>query len=169
VLNGPLTLYGLTPLLKQYNWTSPQVLVLLFLGLFILTLFVLWELYGTKHPIVPRRLGTEPLILSLTLLITFISGANFYSVIMFWPSQSLNVYGHDPVQVGIRCLPLAFGTAFGAITALWLLSKLQGHTRELMVACCCLMTAGKFCLPNSSLGCLPFQAAERLQLPDSII
>jgi Sugar (and other) transporter len=164
-------MYRLTSLLTQYKWTSPQVLALLLLGLFILTLFVFWELYGAKYPIVPTRLGAEPLILSLTFLITFISGANFYSVVMFWPSETFDVYGHDPIQVGVRCLPFAFGLVFGAIATLWLLSYLQGRTRELMVACCCLMTIGKCCLlPNRGpLVCLPFQAAGLFQLPDPII
>ncbi|KAN0076264.1 Major facilitator superfamily domain containing protein [Elaphomyces granulatus] len=148
-LGGFLSVSGMTLVLVaiqmggyQYKWTSPQVLVLLLLGLFVLTLFVLWELYGAKYPIVPTRLGAEPLILSLTFLITFISGANFYSVVMFWPSETFDVYGHDPIQVGVRCLPFAFGLVFGAIATLWLLSYLQGRTRELMVACCCLMTIG---------------------------
>jgi hypothetical protein len=36
-------------------------------------------------------------VLSLTLVITAISGANFFSILMFWPTQAFNVYGHDPV------------------------------------------------------------------------
>jgi hypothetical protein len=43
----------------------------------------------------PRRLGKAPRTLILTLVITFISGANFFSVLMIWPSQAWNVYGHE--------------------------------------------------------------------------
>lgn len=50
----------------------------------------------------PKRLQQDPRVLGLTLVITFISGANFFSILMFWPTQAFNVYGHDPVQVGIR-------------------------------------------------------------------
>jgi hypothetical protein len=50
----------------------------------------------------PKRLRREPRILALTLVITFISGANFFSILMFWPTQAFNVYGHDPVGVGVR-------------------------------------------------------------------
>ncbi len=66
----------------------------------------------------PRRLGKDPRILTLTLVITFISGANFFSVLLFWPTQAFNVYGHDPIGVGIRGLPIAFSILVGACIVL---------------------------------------------------
>lgn len=70
------------------------------------------------------------------------SGANFFSVQMFWPTQAFNVYGHDPVGVGIRGLPVSFGVLGGAVIVLWLLSVFRGHNKELMIASSILMTAG---------------------------
>jgi MFS family permease len=70
---------------NQYAWTSAHVLVPL-LGAFFLASFCVWEVYGAKYPMFPSRLNQEPKILVLTLMITFISGANFFSVIMFWPT-----------------------------------------------------------------------------------
>ena len=90
----------------------------------------------------PSRLKQEPRILALTLVITFISGANFFSVIMFWPTQAFNVYGHDPVGVGIRGIPVGFSILSGACVVLWLLSVFRGHNRELMIVSSILMTAG---------------------------
>jgi len=29
------------------------------------------------------------------MVITFISGANFFAIIMIWPGQAYNVYGHE--------------------------------------------------------------------------
>jgi hypothetical protein len=84
----------------------------------------------------------EAKILSLTLVITAISGANFFSVIMFWPTQAFNVYGHDPVGVGIRGIPIGFSILTGACLVLWLLSVFRGHNRELMIISSILMTAG---------------------------
>ncbi|GIJ90198.1 hypothetical protein Asppvi_009151 [Aspergillus pseudoviridinutans] len=126
----------------QYPWTSAHVLVPLILGFVILVAFALWEIYGAKYPIFPTRLKQEPRTLGLTLVITFISGANFFSIIMFWPTQSFNVYGHDPVQVGIRSLPVGFGIMSGACIVLWLLSVLRGHNKELLIVSSVLMTAG---------------------------
>jgi len=90
----------------------------------------------------PARLRKEPRILALTLVITFISGANFFSVLLFWPTQAFNVYGHDPVGVGIRGIPIGFTILIGAFVNLWLLSVFRGGNRWLMVGSSCMMTAG---------------------------
>jgi hypothetical protein len=76
------------------------------------------------------------------LIITFISGANFFSVLLFWPTQAFNVYGHDPVGVGLRGMPIGFSILVGACIVLWLLSVFRGHNRELMIVSSCMMTAG---------------------------
>ncbi|WEW56723.1 hypothetical protein PRK78_002172 [Emydomyces testavorans] len=126
----------------QYKWKSAHVLAPLIIGFALLVAFVFWEAYGAEYPIFPRRLQQEKRILALTLVITFISGANFISVIMFWPTQAFNVYGHDPVQVGIRGIPIAFSILAGACIVLWLLSVFKGHNRELLIISSVLMTAG---------------------------
>lgn len=106
----------------QYSWHSVHVLVPLILGAALLIAFGVWEVYGAKYPMFPSRLKKDPRILALTLVITFISGANFFSVLLFWPTQAFNVYGHDPVGVGIRGLPIGFSILAGACIVLWLLS-----------------------------------------------
>jgi len=126
----------------QYPWHSAHVLAPLLIGAFELIAFGFWEVYGAKHPMFPKRLKQEPRILALTLIITFISGANFFSVIMFWPTQAFNVYGHDPVGVGIRGIPIGFSILTGAVVVLWLLSVFNGHNKELMIVSSILMTAG---------------------------
>lgn len=90
----------------------------------------------------PKRLQQDPRVLSLTLLITFISGANFFSVLLFWPTQAYNVYGHDPVQVGLKGIPIGFSILTGACVVLVLLSVLRGHNRALMIVSTVCMTAG---------------------------
>lgn len=109
----------------------------------MLVAFGFWEVYGAKYPIFPTRLKQEPRTLGLTLVITFISGANFFSVLMFWPTESFNVYGHDPVDVGVRSLPIGFSILSGACIVLVLLSVFRGHNKELLIVSSVLMTAGK--------------------------
>jgi hypothetical protein len=62
---------------------------------------------------------------------------------MFWPTQAFNVYGHDPVAVGVRGLPIGFGIMAGACIVLALLTVLRGHNKELLIISSVLMTAGK--------------------------
>jgi len=126
----------------QYTWKSAHTLIPLLLGAAFLIGFVFWEIYGAKYPMFPSRLKREPRILALTLVITFISGANFFSVLLFWPTQAFNVYGHDPVGVGIRGMPIGFSILAGACIVLWLLSTFRGGNRTLMIISSCMMTAG---------------------------
>ncbi|KAH8811462.1 fungal trichothecene efflux pump [Xylogone sp. PMI_703] len=126
----------------QYKWTSAHVLVPLLLGAFLIIAFFFWEAYGAKYPMFPKRLKKDPRILALTLIITFISGANFFSVLLFWPTQAFNVYGHDPIGVGIRGLPIGFSILAGACITLWLLSVFRGGNKWLMIGSSVLMTAG---------------------------
>lgn len=127
----------------QYKWTSVHVLVPLLLGgVMLFFAFPLWEIYGAKYPMFPSRLKQEPRILALTLIITFISGANFFSVIMFWPTQAFNVYGQSPTGVGIRGIPIGFSILSGACIVLWLLSVFRGHNKELMIVSSIIMTGG---------------------------
>ena len=126
----------------QYPWHSAHVLAPLILGALFIIAFFLWESFGAKHPMFPKRLRHEPRILALTLVITFISGANFFSILMFWPTQAFNVYGHDPVGVGVRGIPVGFSILTGACVVLWLLSVFRGHNKELLIVSSVLMTAG---------------------------
>lgn len=126
----------------QYPWGSAHVLAPLILGAVMLIAFMFWEAYGAKYPMFPKRLRQDPRILGLTLVITFISGANFFSILMFWPTQAFNVYGHDPIGVGVRGIPIGFSILAGACIVLWMLSVWRGGNRELLVISSILMTAG---------------------------
>lgn len=90
----------------------------------------------------PSRLKKDPRILALTLIITFISGANFFSVLLFWPTQAFNVYGHDPIGVGVRGIPIGFSILAGAVIGLWLLSVFRGGNKWIMIVSSVMMTAG---------------------------
>ena len=105
-------------------------------------IFPIWEIKFAKFPMFPSRMKQDARNLGLTLIITAISGANFFSILMFWPTQAFNVYGHDPVGVGIRGLPVGFSILAGAVIVLALLSYFRGNNRELLVVSCIIMTAG---------------------------
>lgn len=126
----------------MYPWTSVHVLVPLILGAVFIILFLVWEARFAKFPMFPKRINKSPRVLVLTLIITFVSGANFISLIAFWPTQAYNVYGHDPVQVGIRAIPIGISLMVGAVVGLVLLSVFKGANRTIMIVSSVLMTAG---------------------------
>jgi hypothetical protein len=57
--------------------------------------------------------------------------------------QAFNVYGHDPVAVGIRSLLIGFSILAGACVVLCLLSLFKGRNKALMMISSITMTAGK--------------------------
>ncbi|KAL2263633.1 hypothetical protein VTK26DRAFT_5896 [Humicola hyalothermophila] len=130
----------------QYAWTSEQTLAPLAVGVVCIAAFVLWERWGTQNPMVPRHLSKAPRTLTLTIIITFISGANFFSVLLLWPGEAYNVYGHDPVGVGIRGMPFAFGTFAGCVISLAFLSWCRQQIKWLVFGSSVLMTVGCGCL-----------------------
>ena len=145
------------------------MLVPLLLGAVMLIAFGIYEAFGAKYPMFPSRLKQAPRTLLLTLVITFISGANFFSVLLFWPTQAYNVYGHDPVGVGIRGIPIGFSILTGACVVLWLLSVFKGHNRALMIVSSVLMTAGKQGHPSKPPHTHKIQVAEQCLSAESII
>jgi hypothetical protein len=55
--------------------------------------FFVWELYA-PYPMVPRALFSKAKkTMIVILLITFLSGGNYFAMLLFWPTQVYNVYG----------------------------------------------------------------------------
>ena len=115
----------------------------LILGGLLLISFGLWEAYGAPYPMFPGRLLQEKRTFLLTLLIVAISGANFFSVLTFWPNESYQIYDQDPINTGVRGLPYGMANITGAVICLWLLSYFRGRARELILFGSVLMTAGE--------------------------
>lgn len=146
----------------QYKWSSAHVLAPLIIGVVLLIAFAFWQSRFAPFPMVPRRLvghhhegaaGPPPRkrTMWLALIITFVSGANFFSVLMLWPSQAYNMYGHDPIGVGLRGLPFATSVLVGCIISLAILTRWRGGNRWLLFGASVVMTAGCGALACASL------------------
>ncbi|KAK8167417.1 major facilitator superfamily domain-containing protein [Phyllosticta citribraziliensis] len=126
----------------QHPWKSGHVVAPMVIGILCLIGFVIWEWKFATWPLFPARIKRDLRNMSLILLITFTSGANFFSVLVWWPVQSESMYDKDPIQVGIRSLPIGFGIIGGSVVVAFLVTLLNGKIRTLMVISCAMMTAG---------------------------
>jgi hypothetical protein len=127
---------------REYEWTSPAVLTTFLLGAAIIAGFFVYEIKFAKHPMVPARIfSRDKRTMRSILLVTFFSGGNFFVLLLFWPTQVYNVYGNDPLQIGIRTLPIGFGIIGGSVINLGLIFVLRGRIRWLMTFWCVFMTA----------------------------
>lgn len=128
--------------MHQYQWTSAHVLVTFLLGSVLIAAFFVYEIKFAKHPMVPARIfSRDKRTMISILLVTFFSGGNFFAMLLFWPTQVYNVYGNDPLQIGIRTLPIGFGIIAGSVINLGLILVTKGRIRILMTVWCIFMTA----------------------------
>merc|ERR1712000_221481 len=118
---------------REWLWTSAPVLTTFLLGSVLIAAFFVWEAMFATHPMVPRRIfSRDKRTMTFILLVTFFSGGNFFVMLLFWPTQVYNVYGNDPLQIGIRTLPIGFGIIGGSVLNLVLIVALKGRIRWLM-------------------------------------
>ncbi|USP76128.1 hypothetical protein yc1106_03402 [Curvularia clavata] len=194
-IGGALSISGVTLFMMglqwgavQYNWGSVHNLVPLLIGLALLAAFVVWELRA-PYPMVPRAMFSKArTTMIVILLLIFISGGTFFALILLYPSQVFNVWGDDPVKVGLRSLPIGFGIMGGAVIGLVLIPISKGRMREIMIFFTALMTAATGALsiaaPDNlptalvlvSLGCtavgavvIPSTIIAQIACPDDLI
>jgi len=126
----------------QYQWYQAQVIAPFVIGVVLIAAFFVWEIYFASYPMCPKSLfQKDTRTMAMILLITFFSGGNFFVMLLFWPTQCYNMYGNDPIGIGIRTLPIGFGIIFGAVFALFLIGLTRGRTQILMITWCIIMTA----------------------------
>jgi hypothetical protein len=78
----------------QYEWGSPHNIAPLIIGLVFIIAFFVWEVKGAPYPMVPRALFSKAKkTMIVILLITFLSGGNFFVLLLLWPTEIYNVYG----------------------------------------------------------------------------
>jgi MFS family permease len=140
-----LFLAGLTWGAGLYPWTSAHTLVPLILGCLLMIAFVLWEIYGAEYPMFPTGLKRSPRAFATVLVVTAVSGAAFFTILVDWPTQYSYMYAdnNDPVSVGVGSLPIAFSFLGGSVAVLILMSYMKQHIRLILIVSCIVMTAGK--------------------------
>lgn len=69
-----LFLVGLQSGGYQFPWTSAKVLAPLIIGIILIILFPVWELWGAKNPMVPREIFQGQRVVALAYAIVFVAG-----------------------------------------------------------------------------------------------
>ncbi|KAF2750085.1 MFS general substrate transporter [Sporormia fimetaria CBS 119925] len=128
---------------SQYPWGSAHNMAPFIIGIVLIVAFFVWEVRFAPYPMVPAALFSKAKkTMIIILLITFLSGGNYFVLLLFWPTQVYNVYGDDPIGIGIRSLPIGFGIIGGAAICLLLIPITKGRVKALMIFFTAMMTAG---------------------------
>jgi hypothetical protein len=138
-----LLLIGFSLPTSGYSWSNFRTLTTLIIGLCLGIVFAIWEWRFAKYPMFSARLKEKsPRVLAVILLICFVSGANFFAVLLYWPTQYQILYAtDDPVSIGIGSLPVNFGLIFGTVVVALLISILKGNIRTLLIISTLVMIA----------------------------
>lgn len=94
---------------NTYSWSSLLVLVSLPLSFLFLVVFLVWDIYFAKEPLVPiRLLQRRNLYLSS---IFYLFNLMSYFTVEFYVAIYLQMLGHSTTATGLRFIPQAFGAS----------------------------------------------------------
>jgi EmrB/QacA subfamily drug resistance transporter len=111
-VGAALSMAGLVALLyaiieaPNHGWTGPTTIAFGATGLAILGTFAAWEL-RTDHPMLDLRYFRNPLFSSAAAAITMVFFAMFGTFFLLTQYFQL-VLGYEPLEAGLRLLPMAF-------------------------------------------------------------
>jgi MFS family permease len=127
---------------EQYSWQSSHVVSFFVIGSLLVATFCVWEKFGAAYPLFPRRIihVTRPFF-SLMVVI-FAAAINYVGLVVFWPIQSISVYGSDRFQTGVNTLPIGLCIVGGAILSATLLAFFAKRATLIMTFFCVMQTVG---------------------------
>jgi MFS family permease len=128
---------------QDYPWHSAHVISFLVTGVFVLIIFGLWEQFGAKYPMFPKRIIHAPRPFFCMLFVIFAAGINYVPLVVFWPIQSISVYQANHTQNGINTLPIGTCILGGAILSALLLGIFKKHVTLTMTFFCVMQTVGR--------------------------
>lgn len=144
ILGLLLVLIGINSGGKEHAWSSSFVISFLVLGILLLISFILWETFGAKYPLFPRRIIQAPRPFIALMIVIFGAGVNYVGLIVFWPIQTISVYGSDRFETGLNTLPIGLCIIGGAILSASLLGLFPKRATFIMTFFCVMQTVCKF-------------------------
>ncbi|KAH8821380.1 major facilitator superfamily domain-containing protein [Xylogone sp. PMI_703] len=100
---------------NTHSWASPLVLVSLPLSLVAFVIFLAWDLYFAKEPLVPIRLLRQRNLYLSSLF--YIFNLMSYFTIEFYVAIYLQILGYSTTATGLRFIPQAFGAGASTMIA----------------------------------------------------
>ncbi|MBI2847308.1 MAG: MFS transporter [Chloroflexi bacterium] len=133
----------------QYPWVSPQVLGFLSFASVMAILFILIEA-RVSEPILPLSIFSNPIV-SISLLVIFLTGFGMFGGIIFVPLFFQGVLGSSATSSGSFLTPMMLGMVVGGTISGQALSRLGGHYRIQGLIGVSIMATGTFLLSRMSV------------------
>ena len=126
----------------QYGWASPQVIGLLVFGAIMVAAFITIE-HRSDSPIMPLEIYRNRMV-SVSLLVTFLTGFGMFGGIIFIPLFFQGVLGASATSSGSFLTPMMLGIVVGATTSGQMLARTGHRYRAFGIAGLSLMTVGMY-------------------------
>ncbi|KAI0647025.1 MFS amino acid permease [Trametes meyenii] len=114
---------------SETNWSTPQCIAPLVIGIAILLVAAFNELYTKRSPIVPPRLF-KTRTTALILISTFLHAFGFFAGAYYLPVY-FQVLGSSATMAGVRMLPFSLGGALFSVLSGQIISR-TGRWRPVM-------------------------------------
>jgi predicted MFS family arabinose efflux permease len=111
---------------SRYDWSSPQIIGLCFIGVLLLAIF-LWTETKAKEPMIPLVLFKNRTI-TLSSIAGFFMSAGMFGVIAYVPLFVQGVIGVSPSVAGYLLTPLMLASAVSSTIGGRLMSKVSYRT-----------------------------------------
>jgi EmrB/QacA subfamily drug resistance transporter len=152
-LGTALLVIGITPLLLAfslggnsasalYAWDSVQIITMFVIAGVGILAFILWELFGTKAPVLDLRLFKNG-IFTISIVTTVMLGAAMFGSIVYIPLFLQGVTGVSATNSGSLLAPLMIGWVLASIISGQLLSR-WGRYRILALVGLAISVGGMF-------------------------
>lgn len=122
-------------------WKSALPITLIIVGFMLCVASGFW-MTKAKNPLFPPGMFKNARVFTLTLVITAVAGANFFSILILWPKFVQSVFVPSPILGGCLIMAQTLGVLFGAGFFSWTITKFQGSIRPQMMLSCIFMIAG---------------------------
>ena len=128
----------------EYSWSSGVIIGMFCFAAVMLVAFIFIE-NKAAEPIIPLEIFRNRII-SVSLIVIFLSGIAMFGVIIFIPLYFQGVLGATATASGTFLMPMMLGIVFGSFAWGQLLSRAGGHYRILGFIGLGIMTIGLFFL-----------------------
>lgn len=123
-----------------FAWDSAESIIMITVGGVLLVATVLWELFGTKEPIVPLRLFAQRTF-ALATIASLAVGVTMFGAAVFLSQYLQIARGMTPTESGLFTIPMVVGSLLASLVFGQLITR-TGRWKGLVIFAAVVLVAG---------------------------
>jgi len=135
-----MSIGGKTATSGGFAWDSPESIAMITTGGVLLVAAVLWELFGTKEPVVPLRLFAQRTF-ALATVASLSVGVTMFGATVFLSQYLQLARGMTPTESGLFTIPMVVGSLLASLLFGQAITR-TGRWKGLMIIAAVVLSAG---------------------------